>query len=297
MPVWGIALGGGAARGWVHIGVLQAITEAGFAPQVVCGTSIGALVGAAYAAGNLETLADWVVTLTKIDVIRFFELDLSWRGVVDTDRLRRFLVEHVASEDLRIEDLPMSFAAVATDMDTGQEVWLKKGKVLDAVWASIALPGLLPAIRHRGRWLLDGGLVNPVPVSVCRALGAEVVLAVNLNTDLIGRQARRKERLSRPGGWRSWMTQYAPSVFSSRTQESPPSLFEAVAAGMHIILDRITRSRMAGDPPDLLLAPRLSHLGLMEFHRAEEAMAEGRRIAQGMMEELRRLLDESDKDD
>lgn len=299
MATWGIALGGGAARGWVHIGILQALTEAGLAPQVVCGTSIGALVGAAYAAGNLERLAAWVLTLTKREVARFFELDFTLRGVVDTDRLRRFLAQHVVSEDLRVDELPVRFAAVATDMDTGQEVWLKKGRVLDAVWASIALPGLLPAIRHRGRWLLDGGLVNPVPVSVCRALGADVVLAVNLNTDLVGRVARRrKEPGPKPGSrLAAWMTQYAPSVFAPRDGDAPPSIFEAVAASMHIILDRITRSRMAGDPPEVLLAPRLSHLGLMDFHRAEEAMAEGWRVAQGVIDELRRLLGEADTGD
>ncbi|MBC7355222.1 MAG: Patatin [Desulfomicrobiaceae bacterium] len=290
-PTWAVALGGGAARGWVHIGVLQALAEAGLAPQVVCGTSIGAVVGAAYASGNLERLTAWVTSLTKLEVARFFELDFSLRGVVDTDRLRRFLAQHVASEDLDIADLPVRFATVATDMENGREIWLKKGGVLDAVWASIALPGLFPAIRHRGRWLVDGGLVNPVPVSVCRALGAEVVLAVNLNADIVGKHLRRrKAEPGKNGRFPAWITEYAKSVFPGMAADDPPSLFEAVAASVNIIQDRITRSRMAGDPPEVLLAPRLGHLGLLEFHRASEAIAEGRRVAQRAIEELQRLL-------
>ncbi|HCF04909.1 MAG TPA: patatin, partial [Desulfomicrobiaceae bacterium] len=213
-PTWAVALGGGAARGWVHIGVLQALAEAGLAPQVVCGTSIGAVVGAAYASGNLERLTAWVTSLTKLEVARFFELDFSLRGVVDTDRLRRFLAQHVAPEDLDIADLPVRFATVATDMENGREIWLKKGGVLDAVWASIALPGLFPAIRHRGRWLVDGGLVNPVPVSVCRALGAEVVLAVNLNADIVGKHLRRRTaEPGKNGRFPAWITEYANRVF------------------------------------------------------------------------------------
>lgn len=291
-PTWGIALGGGAARGWVHIGVLQSLAEAGFTPQVVCGTSIGAVVGAAYASGNVDRLAAWVKSLTKLEVARFFELDFSLRGVVDRDRLRRFLAQYVAPEDLDIADLPVRFASVATDMETGREIWLKKGAVLDAVWASIALPGLFPAIRHRGRWLVDGGLVNPVPVSVCRALGAEVVLAVNLNADIVGKHLRRRKAESEKNGrLAAWITAYAKNVFPGMgAADEPPSLFEAVAASVNIIQDRITRSRMAGDPPEVLLAPRLGHLGLLEFHRASEAIAEGRRVARQAIEELQRVF-------
>jgi len=289
---WGIALGGGAARGWAHLGVLQTLEGAGLRPGVVCGTSIGAVVGAAYAAGNLERLVEWVCSLTKLEVARFFELDFTLRRVVDTDRLRHFLAQYVASEDLRMADLPVRFATVATDMDSGREIWIKKGRVLDAVWASIALPGLLPAIRHEGRWLVDGGLVNPVPVSVCRALGAEVVAAVNLNADIVGKHARRRKvGKSRQNSLAAWITEYARGVFSRRDEEdTPPSIFEAMAASVNIIQDRITRSRMAGDPPEVLLAPRLAHVGLMEFYRAAEAMEEGRRAALAGVDALRRFL-------
>lgn len=295
----GLALGSGSSRGWAHIGVISALTEQGIIPDVVCGTSIGSLVGASYVSDTLEKLEQWVCSLTKFETVRFFDINSSLNGFVDTDRLHRFLNEYVANDEAQIEELGKQYAAVATELETGREVWLTKGPVLQAVWASISLPGLFPAIRHGNRWLVDGGLVNPVPVSVCRALGADIVIAVNLNGDIVGRHFQKPRMIAKKvenhgvvGRISDLVTGYTSSMFSTtKNVAQPPSLFEAIAGSVNITQDRITRSRMAGDPPDILLAPKLAHIGLLEFYRAAEAIREGRECVRRMLPVIRDSLD------
>lgn len=296
-PRVGIALGSGSSRGWSHIGVLRELAGQGIEPEIVCGCSIGSLVGAAYAAGRLDALERWIGSLSMLEVARFLELNLSFNGFVDTDRLEAFLRQHVFPEDERIEDLKRSFAAVATDLETGREVWFSRGPVLDAVRASIAMPGLFPPVHHDARWLVDGGLVNPVPVSLCRSLGADIVIAVNLNGDIVGRHLDQKQQPVEDAGFlaqlKRTVRRYSPSFLQDDKKEySPPALLSSIAASINILQDRITRSRMAGDPPDLLLAPRLAHIGLLEFHRVAEAVQEGRACVQRATEELRRIFGE-----
>lgn len=291
----GIALGSGSSRGWAHIGILRALTEQGIEPDIVSGCSIGALVGAAYAVGTLDDLEQWVRSLTMLEVARFLELNLSFNGFVDTERLEKFLRRHVFRKEEHIENLKRSFAAVATDLETGREVWFTKGPVLDAVWASIAMPGLFPPVHHEERWMVDGGLVNPVPVSLCRSLGADIVIAVNLNGDILGKHLSQKQQPVEDAGFigtlKRKVKKYSPSLLeSAKADHSPPALLSSLAASLNILQDRITRSRMAGDPPDLLLAPRLSHIGLLEFHRVNEAVQEGRECVQRASEELQRLF-------
>jgi len=292
----GLALGSGSARGWSHIGILRALAEIGIEPDLVCGSSVGAIVGASYAAGNLDKLEEWVTSLTRADVARFLDLNLSLNGFIDAPRLRSFFADYVCAEAVRIEELGRTFATVSTDLENGREIWFTEGSVLDAVWASMSLPGLFPPIRNQGRWLVDGGLVNPVPVSVCRALGADKVIAVNLNGAIVGRhflhriedeadQAAADGLLSM---LRKTVKNYSSSLFGSNgTNDSAPGLFDAIIGSINIVQDRITRSRMAGDPPDIILAPRLSHIGLMEFYRAREAIQEGRECVQRMLPEIR----------
>jgi NTE family protein len=292
----GLALGSGSARGWSHIGILRALAEIGIEPDLVCGSSVGAIVGASYAAGNLDKLEEWVTSLTRADVARFLDLNLSLNGFIDAPRLRSFFADYVCAEAVRIEELGRTFATVSTDLENGREIWFTEGSVLDAVWASMSLPGLFPPIRNQGRWLVDGGLVNPVPVSVCRALGADKVIAVNLNGAIVGRhflhriedeadQAAADGLLSM---LRKTVKNYSSSLFGSNgTNDSAPGLFDAIIGSINIVQDRITRSRMAGDPPDIVLAPRLSHIGLMEFYRAREAIQEGRECVQRMLPEIR----------
>lgn len=294
----GLALGSGSARGWAHIGILRALAEIGIEPDVICGSSVGAIVGASCAAGNLDRLEGWVTSLTRTDVARFLDLNLSMNGFVDAPRLRSFFGDYVCPEDVRIEELGRRFATVSTDLETGREVWFTAGSVLDAVWASMSLPALFPPIRNKGRWLVDGGLVNPVPVSVCRALGADIVIAVNLNGAVVGRhflhRFKAEDRADEVDSGsllslvKKTVKSYSTSLFGSDgADDDAPGLFDAIVGSINIVQDRITRSRMAGDPPDVVLAPRLSHIGLMEFYRAQEAIHEGRECVQRMLPEIR----------
>ncbi|MCP5159737.1 MAG: patatin-like phospholipase RssA [Gammaproteobacteria bacterium] len=276
-PRLGIALGSGAARGWAHIGILRALAEAGIVPEIVAGTSIGALVGAAYASDRLSRLEEWVMQIDWWEIIRYMDVRL---GGVEGERLMQAFCERV--ENAPIETLPKPFGAVATDLHTGREVWFQKGPLLEAVRASIALPGLFSPVRYAGRWLVDGGLVDPLPISLCRALGAEQVIAVNLNGDIVGRHFNlRTMRRAAPNpllarlsaGWQAVLGHHRPATPAS--EEEPPGLFDVMAGAINIMQDRITRTRMAGDPPDIVLAPRLAHLGLMDFDRASEAIAAG----------------------
>jgi NTE family protein len=296
----GLALGSGASRGWSHIGTIKALLKEGIEPDIVCGTSVGAMIGACYLSGNLQKLEKWVLGSTRTDVYKFFKVKLGQSGFVDSERLRKFLHENVAAPELEIENMPKPFVAIATDLDNGREVWLQKGNLADAVRASMALPGLFPAVRHNDRWLVDGGLVNPVPVSTCRALGADVVIAINLNADVINPRPQKKpepEDKEKKGVLqkvKETTIEYSSAIIpSGNKEEDSPGLFAAITNSINIVQDRITRSRLAGDPAEVTISPRLAHIGMFEFHRAGEAIAEGESCVQNSMEEIRKALGKS----
>ncbi len=305
-PKIGFALGSGASRGWSHIGVIKALKAEGIEPDIVCGTSVGAIIGGSYAAGNMDKLEEWVLSSTRTDVLSFFDVNLRQSGFVDSKRLNKFLHNYVAGEEQLIQDLPKKYAAVSTDLRSGREIWLTEGGLADAVRASMAMPGLFPAVRVDNRWLVDGGLVNPVPVSVCRALGAEVVIAVNLNSGIVGRRGENSKRSSgekenpdeNAGAndddnsmlktFKQQVIDYSNNIFPSRNPEDEaPGLFYAIANSINIFQDRITRSRLAGDPADVVLSPRVADIGMLEFHRAKEAIAEGERCVAASIEPIR----------
>ena len=298
-PKIGLVLGSGASRGWSHIGVIKALLREGIEPDIVCGASVGAMIGASYVAGNLEKLENWVLGSTRTDVLRFFNIKFSQAGFVDNDRISWFLYNYVAGEEVRIEDLPKQFAAVSTNLDSGREVWFLKGGLADAVRASMAMPGLFPAARNDHRWLVDGGLVNPVPVTTCRALGADVVIAVNLNSDIVGKRNNKKPE-SGPReikgvlrNFKQTTKEYSNSIFADHDKEDDaPGLFFAITNSINIVQDRITRSRLAGDPAEVLILPKLAHIGMLEFHRAAEAIKEGENCVQKALGEIRRVTGE-----
>jgi NTE family protein len=303
-PRIGVALGGGAARGWAHIGILRWLREQDLYPDVISGTSIGALVGAAVAAGELDELEKWACALTWQDVVSYLDVSFSG-GLIHGRKLFQFLETRLP--DRQIERLSRRYGAVATDLASGQEVWLREGSVYQAVRASVALPGLMTPYRHNDRWLVDGGLVNPVPVSLCRALGAERVIAVDLIADLLNRRAadlqppedNRVDRAFNRLQEIPWLASLGDG-FMNRTQQwmkdlldtsdALPSMVDVIAQSVYIMQVRITRARMAGDPPDVLLAPRLGHIRLMEFHRAAEAIAEGYRCAEAQAAQIEEQL-------
>jgi len=300
-PTIGLALGSGASRGWSHVGVIKALHREGIEPDVVCGTSVGAMVGGSYVAGNLEKLEEWVLGSTRSDVLRFFDLKFSQSGFVSVERMRRFLHDCVGAEDVLIEGLPKKYVAVSADLDNGREFWFREGGLAHAVRASMAMPGLFPAVRHNDRWMVDGGLVNPVPVSACRALGAEVVIGVNLNSDIVGKRLRKaspavtEQREGVLSSLKQQARQYSSSLFPPDEDKAEPlSLIGAISSSINIFQDRITRSRLAGDPADVILSPKLGDMGILEFSRAAGAMQEGEECVQTALPEIRRAIGVSD---
>ena len=293
-PRVGLALGSGSARGWAHIGVVHALEKAGVRPDIVCGTSIGALVGAAYAAGELDRLESWVLELRIADVLGFMDLSMSG-GVLKGDRLMGFFRRNWA--DRSIDELGVPFGTVATSLHTGAEVWLRRGSTLEAVRASIALPGLFAPVRSEGSLLVDGGLVNPIPVSLARAMGADIVIAVDLGSDILGRRFRAASASeAAAGAVPNWMRQLKEHISALAPEKSPdepemPSILDVLTTCMDIVEVRIARSRMAGEPPEVVVAPRLAGLRLLDFHRAKEAIEEGHRAVERVAHNLAVLND------
>ena len=311
----GLALGSGSSRGLSHIGIIDELLEQGVVPHVVCGSSVGAMVAASWVTGKLERLREWALGMTRFKAARFLDINARFTGFLDEDRFDNFLNEHVADDDMLIENAPRAYGAVATELSTARERWLTRGSLKEAVWASMALPGLFPPRRCQNRWLTDGGLVNPVPISLCHALGANFIVAVNLNGDLVNRyldqgptpavaapddepdEAPDAEQPEIPhaglmGKLSNFTREYAGALLQSQSaEEAPraPSLVNTIASAINITQDRITRSRMAGDPPDILLSPRLAHIGLLDLYKAEEAIEEGRRCVRRMLREFEHI--------
>jgi NTE family protein len=343
----GLALGSGSARGWSHIGVIRGLQEANIAIDIVCGSSIGALVGGAYAAGKLDIAEKFIRGLAWSDVLGFMEVPVPRSGLINSEKIAEYLRERLG--DPNIEDLPIPFAAVATDLTSGQEVWIRQGSLIEAIRASLCMPGMFTPCFRDGRLLVDGGLINPVPVSLCRSLGADTVIAVNPNTDIkiqyeITREPilgglpktepeeqeqglrlrdlffagltlyiterihRGKSVMKGPFGTKStdseskgmkdhligYLSDYINATMKQGkslalgqiTEDGSfrePSLFEVITASINLMGDRIARQRLAGDPPDVLILPHVSHVGPLEFNRADEVIEAGRRALNLML--------------
>ena len=301
-PSIGLALGGGAARGFAHIGVLRVLEKNGIRPNVVAGTSIGAVVGGIWAAGKLDRLEDWARGLTKRNILGLLDFTLGGAGLIGGRRLVELMRRDVGT--LSIEDLPIVFAAIATELGTGHEIWLTRGNFVDAIRASYALPGIFTPVKLGGRWLMDGALVNPVPVSAARAMGARMVISVNLNADVFGRGTVIQDH----GGVVEEVAEVAleqkkdgiagmlnpdrlrRQFFAPSTPDGPRGLSTVMIDAFNIIQDRIARSRLAGDPSDIALTPRLGRIGLFDFQRAEEAIAAGEEAAERALEDIRAAM-------
>ena len=291
----GIALGSGSARGWAHIGILKELAVLGIKPDIVAGSSIGALVGAAYASNKLDEMEKVVTNLTWKEIVAYLDMSIIGGGLIQGDKLVNFFRQHI--DEMNIESLPRKFGAVATELNSGREVWLQDGDLLDAVRASSALPGLFTPVKKNNQWLIDGGIVDPVPVSLCRAMGADIVIAVSLNGDIVGKHGRKntpqqetypniikKEDDNIAALWNRISEQLEKTIYKNKnillsrllgeTQDSP-GIVEVLLGSINIMQDRITRSRMAGDPPDIVLSPKLSAFGLLEFDQGKIAIKEG----------------------
>jgi NTE family protein len=290
-PTIGLALGGGAARGFAHIGVIRTLIAKGLAPEIITGTSIGAVVGGCFAAGKMDDFEAWGRALTRRGLLSYLDVSFSGSGLLSGAKLAEKLSDSLG--DLTIDKLPVRYAALATEINTGHEIWLTRGRLAEAMRASYALPGIFPPVRLGERWLVDGALVNPVPVSVARALGARLVIAVNVNTDLFGRgtavpdQGAIEPPIEEEVATRSLFGLFSAEKNAKRRflgTAARPGLSTVMVEAFNVMQDRITRARLAGDPPDLLISPRVGRIGLFDFHRAQELITLGAEATERALE-------------
>ncbi|GAB4523312.1 MAG: patatin-like phospholipase RssA [Parvularculaceae bacterium] len=304
MPRLGLALSSGAARGWAHLGVLRAFDEMGLEPDIVAGASAGALAGAAYLTDARDALADWAGALSPLNALNFFEVAFAKGGVLSAEPAFKAF----ADLDCAIESLPKTFIASATDLATGEEARLNRGSLLRALQASTAIPVLFHAVEHEGRWLVDGALSNPLPVSAARDAGAEIVIAVELNA-----WPRTLDRLKAQPPSFPAATQTAPPAdtlqqrlaalvaetrqaierrlaLARAKQRAKPQLFETMVAAIDIFQAQLSAARAAACPPDILIAPDLKGAPLLSFDRGDELIEAGYRAAMDKAEEIERAL-------
>ncbi len=301
----GLVLGSGAARGWAHVGVLKALDEMGVKPDVIAGCSVGALVGGAYLLGALEEFQTWARELKPLSALEHFTLKVHRGGLIDTAPA----FEAFRSYDKNIEELGVKYAAIATDLASGEEIVLTKGSVIDAARASSAIPVVFHAVRHGERWLVDGALANPAPVSVARDLGAEVVLAVDLNAvpRVLDRFGNRKSGLpalpepklpAKPGvtGAVAKLIEDTQAAikrqidFAKARADAAPHLFETAYAAADIFQMHLARARAVADPPDICLQPDMRDAMPTAFDRADEFIKEGYRVLMAERGRLERLM-------
>jgi len=304
----GLALGGGSARGWAHIGVIRALNEAGIDIDYIAGTSIGSVVGSVFASGNIKDLEEVAVRLDWKQIAYLFDVVLPKSGLIDGKKVAGFVRNHLRKSN--IEELPIPFCAVSTDLDTGHEVVIRKGDIIEAVRASISIPGIFTPVRNNGRILVDGGLVNPVPVSVVREMGADFVIAVDLSHGIVGKKkslqdtphelgvahsqkddqqrTEKKNRILEALNNRLAAIDFSALswIKHSKGVEPLPSIFDVITSSINIMEAQISATRLKADPPDLLIQPNLSHIKFLEFNRASEAIAEGHTEAKRQLTKL-----------
>ena len=294
----GLALGAGAARGWSHIGIIRALEQLGVHIDVVSGSSIGAYVGAAYASGKLDELSEWVHTLTEWQVLSLMGVGLRRGGIASGQKVFQKLADDFCAETFEAMDKP--FAAVATDLYSGREVIFNRGEIGNSIQASCAIPALFSPVEFADTWLIDGAVVNPVPVNLCRQLGADIVIAVNLNADFRPQQIKKSIQEHKAAQEKTdhflakgqnvikqWLS---PVTKADDAPSSPPGIFGVMSNALEILQERVTRSRLAGDPPDILIEPMLNDVGIMEFYRAEELIHRGEQAVERIAKQIQYQL-------
>ncbi len=305
----GLVLGSGSSRGWAHIGVIEALQDAGIPIHLVAGCSVGGFVGAIFASGGLEQLKRYVMDMDGESMFSFSDLTLIRSGLLDGDKkLRELFCMHSDKKDFNELEIPLK--VVAADMHSGDQVVLDSGDLLKALRASMSYPGLFAPTFHKNRWLIDGGVVDPVPVGVARAMGADIVIAVNLDSELVSR--RRHEKFSavseqKPPQIKNEIRNEFLSKLASRyeamektirdrlelqkkKEPSPPGTREVINAAIQLMQDRITRVNFAVNPSDILIKPRLGDLKMLDYDQVEHAIEEGYIATQSKIDDIKMLL-------
>lgn len=279
-----LVLGSGGARGYAHIGVIEELEAQGYAIRSIAGSSMGALVGGIYAAGRLRRYTDWVRPLQRVDVLRLLDWTFTGGGFIKGDRIIAVLREMAG--DTNIEDLPIPYTAVAVDLDQQREVWFSSGPLFDAIRASIAIPTVFRPHHYQGRLLVDGGLLNPLPVSPTLRDATDATIAVDVNAGaepLPGAQAADvggPPDVVQPPQRRHRIAEFIETQFAKREKRGlarDPGAFELFARSLDVVQETITRLKLAAQPPDLLITIPRNACAFYEFHRAEELIELGRR--------------------
>ena len=296
----GLALGCGASRGWAHIGIIEALEKAGIRIDFIAGCSVGAYIGAVYASGGIESLKKFLLKMDGKKIFSYVDVALSRSGILDgTRRVNELFSMHTGMTTF--EELSIPVAMVATDLDRGEKVVLKSGNIIQALRATMSYPGLFSPVKMNGCWLVDGGLVDPVPVGVARAMGAEIVIAVDLNARIVSRTSKspsadrgevRQPNVSGPPqdvpndrpiftrtmfGYYELIEKYLKMRKSPPHSEdaSAPDIIETITTSIEIMEERISRINLAVDHPDILIQPRLGELRMMNFDQVTHAIKEG----------------------
>ncbi len=305
----GLVLGCGSSRGWAHIGAIEALEEANIPIDLIVGCSVGSYIGAIYASGSITSLKAFVLKMDGKKVFSYFDVVIPRSGLLDgTKKLRELFSLHTHVQNFSELKLPVFM--VATDLETGQKVVLRSGNLLDALRASMSMPGLFAPARVKDRWLVDGGLVDPVPVSVARAMGADIVIAVDLSSGTISRKKRKERKCQRAKApvkkeehkneliiKLSEYYENAELSFKSKINEllkkdaSMPDIIETVTTSINIMQDRITRINLAVNPPDVLIQPHLGELKMLDFDQVEHTIEEGYIKAKEKIDDILEMLD------
>lgn len=274
-----LVLGSGGARGLAHIGVIQWLTENGYAIRSIAGSSMGALVGGIYATGKLEVYAKWVTALERMDVVRLLDPSFGRAGLFKGERIMDVLRELIG--DCAIEDLPVSFTAVATDLESGKEVWLREGKLFDAIRASIATPLVFTPFEYGERQLFDGGLVNPIPIAPTFNDTTDLTIAVSLSGPAAATPpAPATVRSASGNAYQERIRTFIESLHLTRTPDAHSIGFiEIVLASMETMQNADARLKLAAHSPDVAIEIPSNACGFHEFWRAEELIAIGRECA------------------
>ena len=305
----GLVLGCGSSRGWAHIGAIEALEDANIPIDLIVGCSIGSYIGAIYASQSIKSLKDFVLKMDGKKVFSYFDIVLPRSGLLDgTKKLMELFSMHTDVQNF--SELKIPVMMVATDLETGQKVVLKSGKLLNALRASMSIPGLFAPARIKNRWLVDGGLVDPVPVSVARAVGADIVIAIDLSSGIISKQKRKKQKFQskktpveqeeKKNELIEKLSKYYENAGSSfknkindlfKKEASTPDIIETVTTSFNIMQDRITRINLAVPPPNVLIQPHLGELKMLDFDQVEHTIEEGYIRAKEKIEDIMIMLE------
>ncbi len=312
----GLVLGCGASKGWAHIGIIEALENAGIPIDIIAGCSVGAYVGAIYASGGLRSLKEFLLRMDGKKIFSYFDMAFSRSGILNgTKRVTELFSMHSTIKNF--EDLSIPLAMVATDLERGEKVVLTSGNIISALRATMSYPALFAPVKMNGCWLVDGGLVDPVPVGVARAMGAEIVIAVDLNTRIVSRQkntstgnhdsknqsvspealeTEQNERnaiTKRIFGYYEAFENNLKNINSSARQKDAaiPDIIETITTSINIMEERISRINLAVDRPDILIQPRLGELKMMNFDRVAHAIEEGYIGVQEKLLDIQSLLE------